>query len=195
MDKIVRAFNRARDLPRARAGVVIAGSGPEENALRVLAGPDVLFMAFSIASARCPACTRAPTSSLLLAHRNAGTRGAQAMASGLPVIATPAGGVADHLRDGVNGIAYPRSTSMRWRMRSSLTLDVQHRRRLADGARQTAMALDWEVELDRLDASYRGVLSRAANPATHSRDGVDIFPDVDPSVNVIPSAAMDLASR
>ena len=31
----------------------------------------------------------------------------EAMASGLPVIAAPAGGVADHLRDDLNGLAYP----------------------------------------------------------------------------------------
>ena len=31
----------------------------------------------------------------------------EAMSSGLPVIACPAGGVADHLRDGQNGIAVP----------------------------------------------------------------------------------------
>ena len=31
----------------------------------------------------------------------------EAMAAGLPVIATPAGGIAEHLRDDINGLAYP----------------------------------------------------------------------------------------
>ncbi|MBK7908225.1 MAG: glycosyltransferase [Gemmatimonadetes bacterium] len=57
----------------------------------------------------------------------------EAMASGTPVIATPAGGVADNLRDEVNGLAFP--------------------------ARAHAEARSWEVELDRLDAAYREVLS------------------------------------
>jgi glycosyltransferase involved in cell wall biosynthesis len=30
----------------------------------------------------------------------------EAMASGIPVIAAPAGGVADHLRDGASGLSY-----------------------------------------------------------------------------------------
>ena len=44
VDKIIRAFNHARELlPAGAARLVIAGSGPEEGALRSLAGPDVLF--------------------------------------------------------------------------------------------------------------------------------------------------------
>ena len=42
----------------------------------------------------------------------------------------------------------------------SLTMYANHRVRLAEGARATARALDWERELDRLDASYREVLER-----------------------------------
>ena len=87
----------------------------------------------------------------------------EAMASGLPVIATPAGGVADHLRDDENGIAFPAFDADAMAAAIvDLTMNVAHRRRLAEGARQTALALDWEAELDRLDASYRAVLSREA---------------------------------
>jgi hypothetical protein len=57
----------------------------------------------------------------------------------------------------------------------ALTLDVARRQRLAEGARRTALALDWEVELDRLDASYRGVLGRARKPTAQSPVTTDIF--------------------
>ena len=85
----------------------------------------------------------------------------EAMASGLPVVATPAGGVADHLRDDVNGIAIgPKDVDGMARAIVSLTMYANHRVRLAAGARATARELDWERELDRLDASYREVLER-----------------------------------
>jgi glycosyltransferase involved in cell wall biosynthesis len=82
----------------------------------------------------------------------------EAMASGLPVIATPAGGVADHLRNGENGLAFPagNATEMAHAI-VRLVMDPALRDRLALGARRTAESLDWEGELDRLDASYREV--------------------------------------
>jgi phosphatidylinositol alpha 1,6-mannosyltransferase len=82
----------------------------------------------------------------------------EAMASGLPVIATPAGGVADHLRDGENGLAFPPADVPG--MAHAIVRLVMNRRlrdELALGARRTAEGLDWEGELDRLDASYREV--------------------------------------
>src|SRR5471032_3133072 len=80
------------------------------------------------------------------------------MASGLPVIATSAGGVADHLRHGENGLAFPAGDvpGMAHAM-VRLVMNRRLRNELAVGARRTAEGLDWEGELDRLDASYREV--------------------------------------
>ena len=90
----------------------------------------------------------------------------EAMASGLPVIATPAGGVADHLRDGENGLAFPANDvdAMAHAM-VRLAMDEKLRKELARGARRSAEALDWEGELDRLGASYREVCFVHANSA------------------------------
>ena len=85
------------------------------------------------------------------------------MASGLPVIASPAGGVADHLRDGVNGIAYP-GTDVTAMADAIVALATDHAltQRPARGARATAEARPWSRELDRLDASYREVCEGSA---------------------------------
>jgi phosphatidylinositol alpha 1,6-mannosyltransferase len=84
----------------------------------------------------------------------------EAMASGLPVIAAPVGGVADHLRDNVNGIAYPAGDIDRMaRAMTGIALSPERRYELSVGARRTAEGLSWEHELDRLDRSYREVLS------------------------------------
>ena len=84
------------------------------------------------------------------------------MASGLPVVAAPAGGVRDHLRDGVNGLAYPEGDvgAMAQAM-VRLAGDWALTRRLSRGARRTAEGLSWDREMERLDSSYREVCEAA----------------------------------
>ena len=179
VDKIVRAFNRARDLlPAGAARLVIAGSGPEEAALRSLAGPDVLFLGILDRKRALPRLYASADAFLFSSlTETLGLVVLEAMASGLPVIATPAGGVADHLRDNVNGIAYPAfDVDAMANAIVELTLNYGRRRQLSEGARRTALALDWESELDRLDASYRAVLARTS--AALSDEPTDIFENV-----------------
>jgi hypothetical protein len=57
----------------------------------------------------------------------------------------------------------------------ALTLDPERRARLALGARATAVQLDWEAELDRLDASYRAVLEQASRESKRRPRTTDIF--------------------
>ena len=163
VDVIVRAFNRAHDLlPAGMAKLVIAGAGPEEDALRALAGPDILFLGVLDRGKALPRLYASADAFLFSSlTETLGLVVLEAMASGLPVVATPAGGVADHLRDDVNGIAIgPRDVDGMARAIVALTMYATHRLRLAAGARATARELDWERELDRLDASYREILER-----------------------------------
>ncbi|HEY4306663.1 MAG TPA: glycosyltransferase family 1 protein [Gemmatimonadaceae bacterium] len=176
VDKIIRAFNRARELlPAGAARLVIAGSGPEEPALRALAGPDVLFLGILDRKRALPRLYASADVFLFSSlTETLGLVVLEAMASGLPVIATPAGGVADHLRDEVNGIAYPPfDVDAMANAIVDLTMHDDRRRRLAEGARETALALDWEAELDRLDESYRAVIARTQTAI--SADAKDIF--------------------
>jgi glycosyltransferase involved in cell wall biosynthesis len=85
----------------------------------------------------------------------------EAMASGLPVIATPVGGVADHLRDEENGLAFPPhdSDAMAAQM-VRLAQSTELATRLGTNARETAESLSWELEYDRLDYSYRDLLQQ-----------------------------------
>lgn len=179
VDKIIRAFHRARELlPAGAARLVIAGSGPEEAALRSLAGPDVLFLGILDRKRALPRLYASADVFLFSSlTETLGLVVLEAMASGLPVIATPAGGVADHLRDGVNGIAYPPfDVDTMANAIVELTLSYERRRQLAEGARRTALALDWEAELDRLDDSYRAVLARTSGALSDAPS--DIFENV-----------------
>ncbi len=163
VDRIVRAFLRAREaLPARAARLIIAGAGPEDVTLRRLAGPDVLFLGV-LDRARALGQLYASADAFLFASvtETLGLVVLEAMASGLPVVAIPAGGVADHLRDNINGISVSQDIDEMARAIVTLTLDGERLRRLADGARRTALALDWATELDRLDSSYRSLLDRA----------------------------------
>lgn len=86
----------------------------------------------------------------------------EAMSAGLPVVAAPAGGVAEHLLHDINGLAYSAGdvTACVDAM-SRLLTSAPLRARLAAGARRTAEQRSWESEWRRLDASYREVLERS----------------------------------
>ena len=165
VDVIVRAFQRACQLlPAGAARLIIAGTGPEEPALRRLAGSNVIFPGVLDRRRVLPRLYASADAFLFSSlTETLGLVVLEAMSSGIPVIATPAGGVADHLRHDINGIAVaPHSVEEMADAIVMLTLNADHRRRLGAGARQTALALDWQAELDRLDASYRAVLQESA---------------------------------
>src|SRR4029077_20110670 len=127
--------------------LIIAGSGPEEDELRAIAGPDVLFVGV-LDRQRVLARLYASADAFLFSSltETLGLVVLEAMASGIPVIATPAGGVADHLRDDENGIAVPAyDVDAMAKAIVGLTLDPARRKRLGEGARRTAVELDWEV--------------------------------------------------
>ena len=170
---------RTRSLyPLEPAWLIIAGSGPEEEALRRLAGPDVLFLGVLDRKSTLPRLYASADVFLFSSlTETLGLVVLEGMASGLPVIATPAGGVADHLRkqrERHHGPTTHDSDAMASAI-VELTLNVKRRAELSAGARRTALPLDWEAELDRLDASYRNVLERATRHEEQTRVRSSIF--------------------
>jgi phosphatidylinositol alpha 1,6-mannosyltransferase len=161
VERILEAYRlAAAQLPAGRAHLIIAGAGPQEVELRAHAPPGVTFLGnldratvLPRLYASCDAFVFASLTETL------GLVVLEAMASGLPVVACPAGGVADHLRDDENGIACaPGDPSAMARAMVTLAFDRDRCRRLAAGARATAEALSWDNELDRLDSSYRELI-------------------------------------
>jgi glycosyltransferase involved in cell wall biosynthesis len=158
VDVVVEAYRRAEaQLPRGSTRLVIAGAGPEERRLRATAPSGTVFLGFLERETALPALyASADAFAFASTTETLGLVVLEAMSSGLAVIAAPAGGVAEHLRDGENGIAYPANdvaacAAAMVRLASDGSLAV----RLRTGARRTAESLSWSAELDRLDASYR----------------------------------------
>ncbi len=161
VERILRGFAAARAaLPPGReVRLIIAGVGPREAALRAEAPDGVTFLGNLDRHTMLPTLYASADAFVFSSHTETlGLVILEAMASGLPVVAAPVGGVADHLRDGINGLAYPPGdTAAMGRAIVALAGAPQLALRLGVGARATAERLSWEVELDRLDASYREV--------------------------------------
>ncbi len=164
VEQIVTAYGAALpSLPPDSTRLVIAGAGPREDAIRAVSPPGTIFLGYLDRRAELPTLY-ASSDAFVFASltETLGLVVLEAMASGLPVIAVPAGGVADHLRDDVNGIATPPGDveAMAAAM-VAIATDRTRRRRLSSGARATAETLTWDSELDRLDVSYQEVCGLA----------------------------------
>ncbi len=158
VDVVIEAYRRAESLlPRGSVRLIIAGAGPEEQRLRLTAPAGTIFLGFLERDTALPALyASADAFAFASTTETLGLVVLEAMASGLTVIAAPAGGVAEHLCDGENGIAYPANdidacAAAMVRLATDGALSVA----LRSGARRTAETLSWPAELDRLDDSYR----------------------------------------
>ena len=168
VDVILDAFAIARQsLPEGAVHLVIAGIGPCEAELRARAPRGVTFLGHLERRTLLPRLYASADAFVFSSlTETLGLVVLEAMASGLPVIATPAGGVADHLRDFENGLAFPpNDADAMARAMVRLVRDRALATRLGINARGTAKAMSWEAELDRLDASYRGLLAEHASAA------------------------------
>jgi len=176
-EQIIRAFRLASEtLPRGVIHLIMAGTGPCEAELRATAPPGVTFLGYLDRRSRLPDLY-ANCDAFVFASvtETLGLVVLEAMASALPVVAAPAGGVRDHLRDGRNGLAYPPGDvgAMAQAM-VRLAEDWRLTQRLAQGARRTAEALTWERELNRLGSSYREVCN--GQEAVNGNQHVTVVP-------------------
>jgi phosphatidylinositol alpha 1,6-mannosyltransferase len=168
-EQVIDAFRLASQvLPRGVIHLVIAGTGPREAELRTAAPPGVSFLGLLDRRSRLPDLY-ANCDAFVFASvtETLGLVVLEAMASGLPVVAVPAGGVRDHLRDGRNGIACREGDVQDMAAAMvRIATDWGLTRRLARGARRSAESLSWDREIVRLDRSYREVIevARAAEP-------------------------------
>jgi len=161
---VLDAFRQARELlPRGAVHLLVAGTGPVEAELRRRAPESVTFLGNLDRQRRLPDLyASADAFAFASVTETLGLVILEAMASGLPVVAVAAGGVVDHLRDGVNGLSVSPAglTTMVDEMTQCmvrLVRDSSLRQTLAIEARRTAEVRSWRAELDRLEDSYREV--------------------------------------
>ncbi len=166
-DQVLDAFRLASEMvPRGVIHLVIAGTGPREDELRAAAPTGVTFLGLLDRRSRLPDLY-ANCDAFVFASvtETLGLVVLEAMASGLPVIAVPEGGVRDHLRDGRNGLAC-REGDIQGMALAMVRIATEWglSRRLARGARRSVEELSWDKEIERLDRSYREVIETARGP-------------------------------
>jgi glycosyltransferase involved in cell wall biosynthesis len=155
VDVVIEAVSR---LPDAR--LVVAGDGPARPALEALARRRGAGVEFSghVARERLPEIFARARCLVLAARAGEGFPNVllEAMASGVPVIATPVAGVSDLVRDGANGLLVPPGDvgALRGAMERLLG-DEALRARLSAAGRETAAGYAWDRVVPRLEAALR----------------------------------------
>lgn len=166
VDRILESYRIARaQLPAGAVHLVIAGSGPKEDALRAAAPDGVTFLGNLDRATVLPRLYASGDAFVFASlTETLGLVVLEAMSSGLPVIASPAGGVADHLAHERNGLAYTAgSVDECARAIVRVVLDPARRRAMGSHARETAERLGWQQEFSRLADSYLEVCARGAS--------------------------------
>jgi glycosyltransferase involved in cell wall biosynthesis len=174
VEVVLSAFARlSAQCPAGSVRLLVAGTGPSEAALRNQAPPGVTFLGAVNRATDLPALYASADAFVYASTTETlGLVVLEAMASGLPVVATPALGVGDFLEDGRNGLAFPAGNvdACAQAMRQLCAGESLHER-LRSGARQTAERFADGAEMDRLD----GVLQDLAHTPLHEAPAHRLF--------------------
>ena len=149
---------------RGRVELEIVGAGPEERALRGLAaelgvGELVRFAGALDRAAVAQRYRDVDVFTLACSDESFGGVFAEAMASGLPIVGSTAGGIPELVRDGHNGLLVPPADPEALAA-AIARLAASPRTRAEMGRRNRAEAeehLDWQRVTDRHLAIYNGV--------------------------------------
>ena len=155
---MIAAFARIlEDHPQAR--LIVAGDGPERDAVRSLAAPvrDRVTMLGTVAHGDLPpyhaACEVfcAPS----VGRESFGIVLVEAMAAGLPVVATGIPGYREVVRDGVEGLLVPPSSPDRTAAAVGAVLDDPDlAKRLGEAGRARAERYSWDGVVGEIEAAY-----------------------------------------
>ncbi|MDA0165104.1 glycosyltransferase [Solirubrobacter ginsenosidimutans] len=158
VDLLADAFlaARARD---PRLELVLAGGGPEQEALRLRLGSAATFLGWLEGDALARAYADAD---LFLFCSQTDTFGQvllEAQASGLPVVAVDAGGPSELIASGRSGVLCPPRASALADAVAGLAAHPSSRRRLATGGIAAVRERTWDASLAALGAGWRRALA------------------------------------
>jgi glycogen synthase len=164
VDLLVRAFNRMA----GQAELVVVGDGPDRDLIRRLAAQspaaDRITLAGFVEHAAVPAVL-ASLDVLVLpsAYEEMGSVLTEAMAAGLPVVASDVGGIPEVVRPGETGLLVPPGdVDALAAALDRLVAEPPLRARLATGSRRRATDYAWPALAARVAAVYARVTGRDA---------------------------------
>jgi glycosyltransferase involved in cell wall biosynthesis len=161
-DLLVQAF----DLMREEADLVVVGDGPDGDLVRRLAAQSpragrITVRGFVEHGAVPDVLASLDVLVLPSVYEEMGSVLVEAMAAGLPVVASDVGGIPEVVRDGETGLLVPPGDAVALATAlDRLMADPDLRARLATGARANADGYAWPELTDRVVGVYGGVRTR-----------------------------------
>jgi glycosyltransferase involved in cell wall biosynthesis len=152
--------------------LLFAGDGPARANLERRMGPHARFAGYRVGEDLADHYAAADLFAFASLTETFGNVVLEAMASGLPVVALRAGGVADTVQPGVTGALIDPSSPPTEFAEALQTLvdDPVLRRRTAESARWYALAQSWDAIMEGLRERYQRLIdsrtARAEKPAT-----------------------------
>jgi glycogen synthase len=163
LDTLLDAFARTRDRLDGRR-LVIAGEGPDRAKLEARAAElgiaDTVVFLGLVSRASLPALFAAADAFVLASRREAfGLVALEAMAAGVPLVATTVGGVPEIATDGQSGLLVaPGDPDALGAALVRLLSEPDLRSLLAEGGRARAREHSWARAVDAYEALYREVI-------------------------------------
>jgi glycogen(starch) synthase len=167
VDLLVRAFGRMRE----PASLVVVGDGPERERIRALAAAsphaDRITLAGFVDHSTVPAVLAALDVLVLPSvYEEMGSVLTEAMAVGVPAVASDVGGIPEVVRDGETGLLVPPGdVDALAAALDRLAADPDLRAQLASGARDRARVYAWPHLAAQVAAVYLRVSRRGAEAA------------------------------
>jgi glycosyltransferase involved in cell wall biosynthesis len=148
---------------RPDARFLFVGDGPEREAVEHAMGPHARFVGYRSGEDLADHYAAADLFAFSSLTETFGNVVLEAMASGLPVVALGAGGVADIVRTGENGVLLSADAAAQEFAAcvSTLVADTCERRRMSTAARAYALEQSWDEIMRMLRSRYEHVIESA----------------------------------
>ncbi len=160
VDTLAAALHQAHQRLGHRAVFCVAGDGPRAATVRE-ALPWARHLGFLGREALADLYADADVFVFPSATETCGLVALEALASGVPVIGSNAGGVRENLREGLTGMLVPPGDAPAFAGAIEFMLqDDAQRRAMGEAARAFAVGRDWTRELDQLEATYERLCVR-----------------------------------
>lgn len=149
--------------------LAIVGDGPARSQLeKLFAGTPTVFTGYLRGPELATAFASGDIFSFTGAEETFGNVVAEAMASGLAVVAPRSGGVVDLVEDGVTGLLFkPEDHSKFLDCVRELAQDLDRAKRMGQAGQKKARLYAWETTLTQLLEFYENVVSKAKSKAVN----------------------------
>jgi len=149
--------------------LAIVGDGPARSQLeKLFAGTPTVFTGYLRGTELATAFASGDIFSFTGAEETFGNVVAEAMASGLAVVAPRSGGVVDLVEDGVTGLLFkPEDHSKFLDCVRELAQDLDRAKRMGQAGQKKARLYAWETTLTQLLEFYENVVSKAKSKAVN----------------------------